>query len=270
MTELQNRLLVMLKVFHKFCVENKIRYYALGGTMLGAVRHRGFIPWDDDIDVGIPRKDYERLISIRDKFPTPYLLEQPLENKDFVYSFAKLYDTTTTLIENTRYKTKRGIYLDLFPLDGIGNTYRESVANFKKIDKTNNLINTKVCAVRKGRAFYKNAAIVIGRLIPSCLFNWQKAIKKNNDICAARDFDKYEYVANVHGNWREKEISKRTTFGEPTLYKFEDMQIYGPAKADEYLRGVYNNYMQLPPEEKRHSHHDYIFLDLEKGYKDCL
>lgn len=121
MTEIQLKLLDMLKWFHEFCIENKLRYYALGGTMLGAIRHKGFIPWDDDIDVGMPREDYDKMIElVIDKQDEKYRLEKPLQNKDFVYQYCKLYDTSTTLVENTRYKTKRGVYLDIFPLDGIG------------------------------------------------------------------------------------------------------------------------------------------------------
>ncbi|MDE6558154.1 MAG: LicD family protein, partial [Clostridia bacterium] len=87
MSELQQRLLDMLKWFHAFCVEHNLRYYALGGTLLGAVRHKGFIPWDDDIDVGMPRKDYNRFIKLMKNADgqSVFRLETPLENKDFVY-----------------------------------------------------------------------------------------------------------------------------------------------------------------------------------------
>ena len=266
MTDMQSKLLEMLKYFHKFCVEHDLRYFALGGTLLGAVRHKGFIPWDDDIDIGLPRKDYEKLIALSSEIASPFLLEKPLINKDFVYQYCKLYDTTTTLVENTRYKPKRGIYLDIFPLDGIGNTIEESWRNFKIINKKNSYIMTKICAWSKHRKFYKNLAIVISPCLP--FPRWRKVLQKLDDICKSRNFDEYEFVANLYGNWHEKEIAKKEWFGMPMLYDFEDIQIYGLQDADSYLTAIYGDYMQLPSIENQKSHHNYIYIDINKSYLD--
>ena len=95
MTELQSRLLEMLKWFHEFCTKNNLTYYAVGGTTLGAVRHNGFIPWDDDIDVGLPRPDYEKLKQIaKDKVneKTKYYIEFPSDKKEYAASYGKMYD----------------------------------------------------------------------------------------------------------------------------------------------------------------------------------
>lgn len=112
MTEIQEKILDIMKWFHEFCQENEIRYYVVGGTMLGTVRHKGFIPWDDDIDVGIPRADYEKLLANKDslfKNENRYCLESFRDGKpDYEYPYAKIYDTQTTLVENCRQKTKRG------------------------------------------------------------------------------------------------------------------------------------------------------------------
>ena len=109
MNDMQKKLVDMLQWYHEFCKKHNLNYYAVGGTCLGAVRHQGFIPWDDDIDVGMPREDYNRFEALMKEEGNSgkYVLEMPFENKDFVYAYGKLYDTTTTLIENTRYKTKR-------------------------------------------------------------------------------------------------------------------------------------------------------------------
>ncbi len=266
MTELQQKLLCMLKWFHDFCVEFNLRYYAIGGTILGAVRHKGFIPWDDDIDIGMPREDYNELIKYM-QYPIKknnYVLEIPLQSEDFVYQYCKLYDYTTTLIENNRYKTKRGIFLDIFPLDGIGNTLEESKKNFKTIDRMNNYILTKTCALSSHRKFYKNFAIVLSRYVP--FPKWQSTLRKLERVCTSRSFDNCTFVANLVGNWHEKEIIKREWMGRPILYDFENIQIYGPQDAESYLKGLYGNYMQLPPIEKQKTHHDYIKLDLKKSY----
>jgi len=115
--ELQKYLLEMIRWFHDFCESHNLRYYALGGTMLGAVRHQGFIPWDDDLDVGMPREDYEKLYTLMKYHPGDrYMLETPYSDApEFNYCFSKLYDTETTLVENLKYKIKRGLYIDFSP-----------------------------------------------------------------------------------------------------------------------------------------------------------
>lgn len=155
-------LLNMLQWFHQECKNNNLRYYIIGGTMLGAVRHKGFIPWDDDIDVAMPRKDYDKLCRIMaDSGKGQYRLEFPgKENKDYTYLFAKIYDTQTTLTENKRKPITRGLYIDVFPLDGIGNEYKQAHENFRKIQSRMQIYDTAVCAFRKHRAWYKNMALL--------------------------------------------------------------------------------------------------------------
>ena len=268
MNELQSRLTDMLSWFHSLCVENGLRYYALGGTALGAVRHNGFIPWDDDIDVGMPRADYDRLRELTKQIyaDTPYVLEFPSERKDFVYTYAKLYDTRTTLVENTRYNTKRGIYLDIFPLDGMADEYGEALARFKVIDKNFALLHTQTCAVRSGRKWYKNLSIVLSRCVPSFILDARKISEKINKLASERDFDSCKYVANCFGAWHEKEIHERRIYGTPTLCRFEGAEIYVQEDVDAYLKGLYGDYMKLPPVEKRVTHHDFIYLNLNEAY----
>lgn len=113
----------MLKSFHEFCKENALRYYIIGGTAIGALRHHGFIPWDDDIDLGMPRKDYNKLISTYNKKRTNdrYILESPYtKNKDYCYTYSKLYDSKTLLVEKLKKEFVRGVFIDIFPIDGVG------------------------------------------------------------------------------------------------------------------------------------------------------
>ena len=268
MTDLQQKLLDMISWFHNFCVENNLTYYALGGTALGAVRHNGFIPWDDDLDVGMPRSDYEKLKKLSEKISSTsrFTVEFPSSKKDYVYTYGKLYDTETTLIENTRYKTKRGIYIDIFPLDGMGNTEDEALKHFKKTEKLNNILHTRVCGIRNGRKWYKNLAIILSRCIPNFILDARKITQKMDSIAASQQFEACEYVANCSGAWREKEIHRRNDYGTPALCKFENVQIYIPENSDAYLKGLYGNYMTLPPVEKRITHHDYIYMNLEESY----
>ena len=269
MTSLQRKLLDMMKWFHQFCVENELRYYVLGGTMLGAARHKGFIPWDDDIDIGMPRADYNKLEKIMGKniFSNKYVIETPnTDEKDYYYPFAKIYDTETTLVENTRFKIKRGIYLDIFPLDGAGNNIEESQKNYKHIFWKYNLLLTRIGGVRKGRSLFKNLSVIAARLIPNVILSNKKILKDLVELCAKIDFDSSSWFGNMVGAWRFKEVMPKTVLGTPKLYEFEDIMVYGAENANEYLTRLYGNWRELPSEEKRKSHHDFIVCDLNKSY----
>ena len=269
LTPLQEYLLGMIKWFHEFCKDNEIRYYALGGTMLGAVRHKGFIPWDDDIDVGVPRKDYEKLRRIckESSKEEKYRFEFPdSQSNEFATPYAKLYDTGTTLIENY-YKTyKRGIFIDIFPLDGTGNSYKESYRYYKQLKAVYNLFMTRVAAINKRRHPVKNASIVLGRLIPDRLLPVRSLRVYLDRKASQKDFDKMIYGGNVFGNWGLKEIMKTSIMGEPKEYEFNGITIYGVEKYDEYLSNLYGDWQKLPPKEKRVTHHDYLILDITKSY----
>ena len=269
--DIKIKLKEMFAWFHAFCEENGLRYYMVGGTMLGSYRHGGFIPWDDDIDVGMPRADYDRLEEIlkdgsEDK---RYVLETPNTNaNDYFYAFSKLYDTSTTLIENTRYKIKRGIYIDIFPLDGIGNTREEAEKNYSKVYKLHNLLLTRVVGIRRGRKWYKNLAVAAARAVPNFILNNKKLLLRFVGLCKKYDFDECEWGGNLVGAWRFKEIMPRDIMGEPTLYNFEGLRVYGPEKPDEYLTYLYGDWRKLPPIEKQVTHHDYILCDLNSSYID--
>ena len=267
-SEMQSKLLEMFKWFHSFCEEHQLRYYVLGGTMLGAVRHNGFIPWDDDIDVGMPREDYNRFIQLCVETQNErYIVEAPTDNNpEYQYLFAKVYDSKTTLIENLRKPILRGIYIDVFPLDGIGNTKKEATKNYSKLSWRINLEMMIVCAIRKERVWYKNLAVIFGHLISPLFVSERKLNKAITRLAESRSFDTEKYIGNFFGAWGIKEIMPREYFGKPTKYSFEGMQVYGPELADMYLKSLYNNYMELPPEEKRISHHDYLKIDLRNSY----
>lgn len=270
LNEMQSMMLDMIKWFHSFCLKHNIKYYVVGGTMLGAVRHKGFIPWDDDVDIAIPRNDYEKLLANKEiwlKDEKRYFLESYHDgNDDFAYPYAKVYDIQTSLVEKNRHHTKRGIFIDVFPLDGIGPTREDAIINYSTIQKKLNLLFARTLEVKKNRKMVKNVAIVISRLIPSFMLSNHKLIAKIDKLCSVRDFESSNYVGNLVGNWGIKEIMPRQYLGTPTLYRFEDTEVFGPENYDDYLTNVYNNWRQLPPIEKQKSDHNYLFVDLHKPY----
>ena len=266
--EMQQKLLEMMKWFHAFCVDNNLQYYALAGTMLGVARHEGFIPWDDDLDVGMPRRDYDKLYELLSYNPGDrYILETPeSQARDYNYCFTKLYDTQTTLVENLKYKIRRGVYIDIFPLDGMGNTEIESKKHFSKIDRKFKLVLAHTTGIRKGRKLIKNVAVIISQTVLTPFIHDKKLIRRISELCREKNYEEYQYGGNSFGAYGFKEIMPRSVMGTPTLYKFEDMEIYGVEQVDEYLSRLYGNWRELPPKEKRVSHHDYIEIDLEKSY----
>ncbi len=268
MTLQQEKLVKMLAWFHDFCNKNNLRYYIIAGTMLGAVRHGGFIPWDDDIDVGMPRSDYEKLRELSKKInENGYIFEYPSDNnKEYPYLIAKLYDTSTTLIEKQRYPIKRGIYIDIFPIDGIGNLPEELEANYKPFSRNFKLYLTITGAFLKRRGFKKNLAVFIGRLISPLFIKRSNLQRKIDKLCTRFDFDNSNYVSNLMGGSGLKGIVPQDYFGNPTLINFQGLEVYGLEKPDFYLKKMYGNYMELPPVEKRVSLHDALKCDLNKSF----
>ena len=266
--EMKSVLLEMFVWFHQFCTDHRLRYYMLGGTMLGAVRHGGFIPWDDDIDVGMPREDFQRLEQLMRKHPhDTYVLETPDSGSpDFFYAYGKLYDTRTTLVENTRVPVKRGVYLDIFPLDGAGDTREEAVAYYQPIKRRLALLLAMTTGIRQGRKFYKNAGILLLRSVPRWLIDPKKVLADAQRRSARKSFDRCRWIGNFAGAYWEREMMPREVFGEPTEYDFEHLRAYGVSDYEAYLSALYGNWRELPPVEKRKTHHDNVCCDLHKSY----
>lgn len=268
MNELQEHLLGMMKWLHSFCVENEIKYYANGGTALGAVRHGGFIPWDDDIDIMLPRDDYEKLVSLLGgKITDKYTLETPFsESKDYLYTYAKFYDTSTTLIEGVSNGLKRGIYIDVFPLDGMGNSQEEVRHNFEKIDRLNMFIISRTCNWRKGRKLYKNLAGIFAKMIPTFIVDNKKLVQKFDQNARRIPYSESRYVVNCSGDFRYKGIMDKAILGEPLEHEFEDTTIYVPENVVGYLEQVFGDWRKLPSEDKRCTTHANLFIDYNNSY----
>lgn len=269
MSPIQEVLLEMLKWFHDYCHAHDLTYYIVGGSMLGAIRHTGFIPWDDDVDVVMPRPDYEIFIKSFRNNKERYMLESPYTgNKDYYYTYAKIYDTRTTLIERSRRNCKRGVYIDVFPLDGVGVTKKEAYRNFKRVDFWNMLLMTRTCALSKERSLFKNASIIVARMIPSWLMDDHQLVKKVDQLASSCNYENSIYVANLMGAYREKEVMRKSIFGNPKQYQFENIIVDGVEKYEEFLTNIYGNWKCLPPKEKRVTKHEYVELNLEKSWME--
>lgn len=259
-----------LKVFHAFCVNHSLCYYSAGGTTLGALRHHGFIPWDDDIDVAMPRPDYMRLIEIFNKeVPNKrYILESPSSNDPFfLYPYSKLYDTHTTLVEQIRHPLKRGLNIDIFPIDGAGASEKDSLQLMKTIRRLLFLRDLRTVLASKERSLYKNLILKSIQFVPRFMINDKKINLRIDSLCRTFDYSQSDYVGIFTGRAGEKEIVPKSVFGNPVLYPFEDIQIYCPEDADTYLTRLYGDWRTPPPEGQQITSHTY-YLDLTKSYLD--
>lgn len=262
--ECHNILLDIAKVFDKICREHEIPYYMLGGTMLGAVRHNGFIPWDDDMDFGIPREYYNKFIELcLNELKFPYTFKY-MDNSEYcILGIGKIVDMRTSMKERYSISSneRMGINIDVFPLDKTNsdtsffsrNNILRCIFKLQKILFINS----------KDRPFCKRVLANIARIIfPFKKQTLLKYIETKFDK-HSKDNDISMYI-NISGAWGLKELISIKTFGLPRLYKFENIELYGVEDYDSYLKGLYGNYMKLPPESKRHIHFDNAYIDDEK------
>lgn len=262
--DLQNKLLDIMVAFHKVCIDHNLKYYLVGGSQLGAVRHQGFIPWDDDIDVAMKRSDYDKLLALPNEvWPENLRLNTPYKTEYWIIPFTKLVNTKTTLVEDgVAGCLTSGIYVDIFPLDGAGTNlfyarYKYFIFQIKRRLILHNIKKSKDKGlINKAINFYTNKRSGIK------LFKSLEAWMKKND------FNKSTIIGNYAGAWGIKEFMDKEIIGEPKLYNFEGYKFYGVADADTYLTNLYGNYMQLPPTDKQKSHHSVVYLDLNTSYLD--
>lgn len=254
-TEIKDISVHILDVIVAFCKENEIAYSLAGGTLLGAIRHKGFIPWDDDIDIMLPRADYERLIATFNDSGNDVLIMDYKNTQNYCWPFAKAISTSTILIENGMKKYPLGVYVDLFPLDEVYGDRSAAIKAVKKIAFWRNILTLKHLRIERRRSIWKNIVIGLGKsliVIPD-----KYLIKKINNMAISYQGKDCKYVCSFMGAWGIKEIFEKDFMGSPTLHSFEGNVYNGPEDSDHYLTSLYGDYMQLPPIEKRVTHHDY-------------
>ena len=256
--EIQAISLSILIKFDKFCREHNLRYSLAAGTMLGAIRHKGFIPWDDDIDVLMPRPDYDEFIHYHGGI-CEGLSVINLENMEIPYfAYSKLIDDNTVLIESIRIKNQRGVGIDIFPVDGLPDESDAQKKHFKKLKRYKDVIVLNTIRIEKGSSLVNFILKLL--LIPTAriVFNLPAAVKKLDNLARKYDFEKSKYVAAQTLNYQEKEILPREAFENFVEVEFCKKRFMAISCYDKYLGNLFGDYMKLPPLEQRISSHAYI------------
>ncbi len=274
MNELQKVELNLLKIFIDFCAKHNLQYFLVAGSALGAVRHQGFIPWDDDVDVALPRKDYDRFIELaKDEFTGDIFLQTYETDPNYPYNFAKLRDSRTTFIERT-YKFNRmnhGVWIDIFPLDGISKKQGKITFAMKwhiiRVWPRMWFIYPR-CSTRVPRKHWWPLDILLDIFMyPNYIWNIGHYLNHRIDkIMKKKKYEECYYVASMQGGWLGREIMRRDYFGDGITASFEGIEVRIPEKYDEYLRSLYGDYMKLPPESKRVVRHKHAGMDLNCPY----
>lgn len=256
-TEFKASLLRVLQEFHHFCEKHKLTYFLIGGGLIGAVRHQGFIPWDDDLDVAMPRKDFEKFLSLKDSLAEGFKVNIPFQGDGYTNTMPRMYSTEYKIQEQFIKRFTIGPWIDIFPLDNTFDNALLRKLHFRiiYIFKVLNACKLGGVSVKKGRRKAKSKLLLyyllkpIPRFLLSKPFEWLQTLKQKPS----------RYVGNLMGRWGEKEIIELKELAETTLLPFESIQLKTFKNYEVWLKRVYGNYMQLPPEKHRVPDH---FFDI--------
>ncbi len=260
---LQLRLLRILKAFDKTCREHGLRYYLEDGTLLGAVRHGGFIPWDDDVDIMMPRPDYERLIRhSREWLPEPYEFVCFENDPKYPLQFGKVQDASTTLIERPHLYYLGGAYIDIFPIDGVPDTEKEQRRHDRRYHRLKSLLYlTWRDPYKHGRGPASWYPLLLRRI-----WRPEKVQRLMREHSLRYPFEESKYVANLFDNMRGI-LDREKELGPGTPIRFEDAEFISVADTDTHLRRLFGDYMTPPPPDKIEQH-GFYYLDLDRPYRD--
>jgi len=251
--ECHNILIKLAAAFDELCKRHHIPYYMLGGTMLGAMRHKGFIPWDDDMDFGVERKYFPKLLKALSEELPEHLKIRTLDNSDHIFSnFFKIEDSRTEIIDYWHDNPMGGgISIDIFPLDKGGKNYCQTMFFAMYISFLLILKDYLYFDPKFRRGFKKIVAITVRK---TNLISIKKRLKYIDNLIVKHANEKSDFLINYYGRWKKKEVMRKQIFGHPLSYSFENITLTGVENADAYLSALYGNYMQPPPNGMRTGH----------------
>lgn len=262
LNDIQHVSLEILKEFHKFCITHHLKYSLDSGTLLGAIRHKGFIPWDDDIDIIMPRPDYDLFVaSYKDNKRFACFAE---ERKNCYIAYARLVDMEMTYVKPAAIWADKdtGVWIDIFPIDGVESSRIEFLKTTEKVWS----LWRKSCMAREALGDFSYCASIFKKikLVPKKII-YRNAIYKflyrHIAICRRYDYESSEYVGYMAFRGNRDMYFKRDIMDNFIDVDFENCQFKAIQLYDKYLTAIYGNYMILPPEDKRviHDMHHYFW-----------
>lgn len=253
--ELRDIQLGILSEIARFCERAGLRYYLLAGTLLGAVRHHGFIPWDDDIDIALHRDDYERLCH---EFEGPSWLElyTVATRPEYLMPFAKASDARTFVVEHSDAAIPMGVNIDVYPIDSWPDGRAAAAMHRARLVLLHRLRQVKSIRSRPGRAAHKAWFLALAQLVTRPIrLRWiVGALQRVATSVSAESSTMVGVIVDL-----PIERAPREAYGEPVSLEFEGRTFPAPPGWDRLLRGLYGpDYMTLPPESERVTHHAFV------------
>lgn len=251
--------------FDRICQKNNIHYNLYFGTMLGAVRHQGFIPWDDDIDVAMTRENYNKFLSVYSKdLENDYFVQTYESDPNFFRPFARVRKNDT-IYKQRHYQNlniHHGVFIDVFPLDSVYENQAKEYLRYRYLHRLRRLNVIKHFGVDKdANLVKKKMQQLIDRVLPGLKFNQYitKVMTKRN----RKNLDYLNHLTDGTESFKYKlNLVKKEDFLDSTLVNFEGNKFPIPVKYDKYLTRIYGDYMKLPPKENRIPHHQVIQIKI--------
>jgi len=251
----------LLNIISGICDKNGIEYFLIGGTALGAVRHSGFIPWDDDIDIGMTRNNYRKFLSIvPNRLPDGYVLQSPYQNKVSPYFYTKIRIDGTVFMEycNRGLPIHQGVYIDVFPFDNVPDDEQLNIKHFQKVQNLIRLFTLRQIPdvsskpnslIEHFKAFFRFVLHLICKCIPHKLL-----LKEIEATITMYNAANTAAVACLNFPKRKTEYILKSDLYPLIKMKFVDKEFFIPGNYDQYLRTHYGDYLKLPPPEMRYGH----------------
>lgn len=266
--EIQHRILDVFKAVSQLCDEEGFRYFAIGGTAIGAVRHQGFIPWDDDLDIAMPIEDYTRFLEVARERLKPLQVLSPGDLDGYTCIFSKVIDGSTTLIEGECAKMSErytGVWVDVMPMSGVPDQ-KPQQGLFVDAVRSLRAVNDKVRLPRSWRPTLKHRLFSgVGSLIKGA-FGINCASNLWSSLLESRPFDEASLVGYTWSENLGRLIFPKEWFDGYVEMPFEDTTIRMPVGYDEYLTKQFGDYMTVPPESEQMTHD--CFFDGRHSYRD--
>lgn len=255
----------ILKEFDSFCRGHNLKYSLAFGTLLGAVRHQGFIPWDDDIDVYMLREDYEKFLELRNQFNSEYYVQNYLIDESN-FPFTKVRKNNTKMVmksaENDTYH--QGVWIDIFPLDSIPKNMEQAAKISDKSALLLAVVTSNSFSKVKAAGSFVNKSLRFMFYLGNMIFGKQFFIRKYERLLKTQyDSDKlYCLTDSVYGKFYNAPVLSRMHFEDMKYLDFEGLPCMVMNHYEAYLKGQYGDYMQYPPKEQQYPHHVIVELEL--------